>query len=187
MFRISIQNGVFLAVVATVLTASPPAFSAWVDLVIGGTASSPVLEIDDASDKCDNDKHCLQTQRGQSMDIDFRLKGACKEGGPAYRLSGMQLSMIQSQPDGAGGMRKAFGYYVMPAIVTQDFDTQADGTLNFGNPGSNSLKDDKINVKNKNKGIYTVFYQITATKCPDIDHSGPETIYLDPRIKNTGQ
>jgi hypothetical protein len=47
--------------------------------------------------------------------------------------------------------------------------------------GSNSLGDDKIKIRNKNRTAYSVFYEITATEC-----TGSGEIKLDPVIKNGG-
>ena len=128
-----------------------------------------------------------KTKKGKKQDLDFRLKNACKDDGPEYRLSGMQFSMIQREPDGSGNMVKAFGKYVVPEVVAQDFDTDARGNVFWKDSTfarrPNQLADDKIKLKNKNQGEYVVFFQIEATHCTDPS----VVIYLDPRIKNTGK
>ena len=101
----------------------------------------------------------------------------------------MQLSMIQRQPDlsNPSVMIKAFGRYVLPAIVVRDFDTAVDGTVKWSNTAGNNnkLQDDKIKIKDKNEGEYVVFFQIEASKC-DPELPGPDVILLDPRVENTG-
>lgn len=177
--------GLFVAAAGLVLSAS--AFAGYVDLVVTGSGASTALEIESNDVKCGNDKHCIQTVKGQDMDLDFRLKKACKNGGPEYRLTEMQLSMVQRQPQSPGSntMVKAFGIYVLPAIVTSDFGANASGIVQWTN--HNKLADDKIKIKNKNHGEYVVFYQIKASKCPGSTVAGPADIYLDPRVRNTGR
>lgn len=172
---------------AAALLFSTSLIAGFVDLVITGSGDATKLEIDANDMKCGSDTDCIKTQKGHALDIDFRLKNACKDGGPPYRLSGMQLSLIKRQPQSAGSstMVKAFGRYVMPAVVAGDFDTEANGTVKW--TGGNDLKDDKIKIKNKNDGEYVVFYMIEASKCPGSVTPGPDIIYLDPRIENTGK
>ena len=161
----------------------------YVDLIVTGTGTAMKLEIDDSDVKCGNDKNCIQTTKGRSLDLDFKLGNACQTGGPSYKLSGMQFSMIQREPDPANStlMKKAFGAYNLPAIVVQDFDTEADGTVKWSNTSGNNnkLQDDKIKIKDNNKGEYVVFFQIEAKKC-DSDLPGPGVIFLDPRVENKG-
>ena len=47
--------------------------------------------------------------------------------------------------------------------------------------GNNSLSEDKIKIRDKNVGAYSVFYEITATGC-----NGSGEIKLDPAIRNGG-
>ena len=162
-----------------------PAFGGFVDLFVDGTGSATKLDISDSDVKCGNDLYCIKTTKGTHLDVDFRLKQACQENGPEYRLTGMQFSMIQWQPrrDGSGGMEKAFGYYVLPAVVTGDFDTDAKGNVLWGGANNNKLSDAMIKLRNENRGEYVVFFQIEATHCTD----PTKVIYLDPRVENTGR
>lgn len=172
-----------------VLVFSTSVFAGYVDLIVEGTGGSTKLKIDDSDVKCGSDKNCILTTKGSALDLDFKLKKAGNEGGPNYKLNGMQLSMIQRYPDPAdpGVMIKAFGAYNLPAIVMQDFDAKADGTVKWDNTSGNNnkLHDDKIKIKDKNEGEYVVFFQIAAKKC-NVDLPGPDVIYLDPRIENKG-
>ena len=174
-------------VVATAALLSTTAFAAYVDLIVTGTGVNTRLEIATSEVKCGSDKNCVKTTKGQALDLDFRLKDACKSGGPAYKLNAMQFSLIQSQPaqGNPGSVKKAFDYYILPAIVTSDFDTDARGNVIWGNTSrnNNKLQDDKIKIKDKNQGKYVVFFKIEAIPC---DTGGGASIWLDPRIKNTG-
>lgn len=164
------------------LAFSASASAAFIDLEVSTSGGETKLEIVANEVACGNDKTCIRTNRGQQQDLDFRLKQACKEGGPEYRLSAMQFSMIQREPasDGSGRMVKAFGAYNVPAVVTSDFGTDAKGNVLWAGP--NRLSDDMIKLKNRNSAEYVVFFEIEATRCDDPS----EVIYLDPRVENTG-
>jgi hypothetical protein len=187
MMKLKLNPGLagLLLVIGVFLSA--PLSAGYVDLKITGTGAHTKLEIEDSDVKCGSDKNCIKTVKGQALDLDFRLKKACQNNGPVYRLSEMILSMVQKEPENAGSdvMVKAFEKYVMPAIVTSDFGTDATGKVLWNN--HNSLADDKIKIKNKNEGAYVVFYQIKASKCPGSNANGPAHIYLDPKIRNTGK
>jgi len=159
------------------------AFGGFVDLKVVGTYPDAILEIEDSDVKCGSDKNCIKTSKGSELDLDFKLEQACKEDGPQYKLTGMQFSMIQREPDGGGGMTKPFGKCSLPAIVTADFELDAQGNVIWDGALNNKLKDDKIKLKDKNDGEYVVFFQIEATHCTNPD----DVIYLDPRIENTGK
>ena len=178
------------AIFASIVIAfSTSVFAGYLDLIVTGSGAGTKLEIDASDVKCGSDKNCIQTIKGSSLDLDFKLDKACQDGGPNYKLNGMKFSMIQRQPDPANPalMSKAFGYYTLPAIVARDFDTEADGTVKWGNTArnNNKLHDDKIKIKDKNEGEYVVFFQIEARKC-DASLPGPGVIYLDPRVENRG-
>ncbi len=186
MYKFTIKHALIFIVLTTSFLLNGSVFAAYIDLIVTGAGVDTKLEIADSDVKCHGDKHCIKTEKGKELDVDFKLKGACRDGGPAYRLSGMQFSMIQRQPksDGSSDMVKAFGRYDIPSIVVSDFDTEVNGIVKWG--GQNDLKDDKIKIKDKNDGEYVVFFQIEASKCPDSGVAGPDVIYLDPRVKNTG-
>ena len=173
--------------VATAALLSTTVFAAYVDLKVTGTGANTKLEIKASEVKCGSDKNCIKTTKGQSLDLDFRLKDACKSGGPAYKLNAMQFSQIQSQPDSGNprSVKKAFNYYILPAIVTSDFDTDAKGNVIWDNTSrnNNKLHDDKIKIKDKNQGKYVVYFNIEAVPCGT---GGGASIWLDPRFENTG-
>lgn len=175
---------------SVVMVFSTSVFAGYVDLIVTGAGASTMLKIDDSDVRCGADKNCIQTTKGSALDLDFKLDQACKGAGPNYKLSGMQFSMIQSQPDPANPalMKKAFGDYNLPAIVVQDFDTETDGTVKWDNTAGNNnkLHDDKIKIRDNNEGEYVVFFQIEASKC-DEELPGPDVIFLDPRVENTGR
>jgi len=191
MSKLNTRSPLNFVVTATCLVLCGPAAAVasngYIDLVVTGMGNATKLEIESNDVKCGNDKNCIQTVKGQELDLDFKLKAACKEGGPDYRLSEMMFSMIQSQPESPGSDRRvnAFGSYVMPAIVTSDFGTDASGNVLWTD--QNKLEDDKIKLKNLNEGEYVVFYQIKASKCKGSMAEGPEHIFLDPQVKNTGK
>lgn len=137
---------------------------------------------------CNGNLNCIKTTKGNALDLDFKLNKACKDGGPEYKLDSMQLSMVQLEPDPAkpGTSRKAFGRYILPAIVQQDFDALPDGTIQWGNTAGNNnkLHDDKIKIRDRNEGAYVVFFKIVAVPCDPQSQLPP--IELDPRIENTG-
>lgn len=176
----------FIALACLLLWGSVSADNGKIGLKVTGAGADTKLEIESNDVKCGNDKHCIQTNKGNYLDLDFDLDNACNNNGPAYRLSEMTFSMIQREPEAPGSkvMVKAFGKYVMPAIVMSDFDTNPNGIVRWTQP--NQLMDHKIKLRNKNHGQYVVFYQIRASKCPGSNVNGPEHIYLDPRVRNTG-
>lgn len=159
------------------------AFGGFVDLKVVGTYPDATLEIEDSDVKCGSDKNCIRTTKGAELDLDFKLKKACDDDGPEYKLTGMQFSMIESEPDGTGGTAKPFGKYPLPAIVTSDFDLNSNGYVNWAGVNNNKLSDAMIKLKNKNDGKYVVFFKIQATHCTD----SSKVIYLDPRIENNGK
>ena len=165
------------------MAASSVAQAGKIDLEVDYSGSTPALKVVGNDVSCNNDKHCIKTNKGQKQDLEFRLKKACGNNGPEYRLSGMQFSMVQREPasNGSGDMVKAFGHYEVPAVVAADFGTDSIGNVLW--TGSNSLKDHMINLKNKNQGEYVVFFQIEATHCENT----LDVIYLDPRVENTGR
>jgi len=169
------------------LAASSSVSGAFIDLKVSATGGDTVLEIDKNPISCHNDKNCIETNRGQKLDLDFRLTQACQPNGPEYRLTGMQFSMIQSEPDGSGNPVKAFGKYVLPAIVTRDFDLDTQGKVLWKSSDypnrRNQINDQLINLKNENEGVYVVFFKVEATHCTDSSN----IIYLDPRVENTGK
>jgi len=178
-----------IAVTSFILWGSASAANGKIELKVTGSGANTKLEIDTNDVKCGNNKQCIQTSKGNTLDLDFDLPQACgpNPGAPAYRLSEMKLSMIQSQPQspGSNNMVKAFGMYVMPAIVVSDFDTDTTGLVQWTPP--NQLQDHKIKLRNKNHGVYVVYYQIKASKCPGSTAVGPQHIYLDPTVRNTGR
>lgn len=68
----------------------------------------------------------------------------------------------------------------LPANVAGDFNADPySGYVMWD--GNNSLSEDKIKIRDKNVGAYSVFYEITATGC-----NGAGKIKLDPVIRNGG-
>jgi hypothetical protein len=173
--------------ICCLLLISSGAFAGFIDLKVTSNGTGTVLEIEGNDVMCGTDISCIKTIQGEQQDLDFRLKKACKNDGPEYRLSGMQLSMIQREPDGSGNMVKAFGKHAVPADVATDFDTGTKGNVlwkDSTHPSRpNKLGDDLIKLKNRNQAAYVVFFQIEATHCTDPS----VVIYLDPRIENTGK
>lgn len=160
---------------------SQSVIAGFVDLEVVESDGDVYLDIVSNEHQCGTDKYCIKTTKGEAQDLDFRLKQACTPNGPQYRLTGMQFSMIQREPDGAGGMVKAFGKYVIPAVAVQDFNTDARGNVQFTR--SNKLSDHMIQLRNENTGEYVIFFQIEAEHCDD----SSVKIYLDPRIENQGR
>ena len=126
--------------------------------------------------------NCIKTSKGSELDVDFKLEQACKQNGPQYKLTGMQFSMIETEPDGSGGTIKPFGKYPLPTIVTSDFNLNGDGEVLWDGANNNKLSDDKIKLKNRNEAKYVIFFMIEATHCTN----SADVIYLDPRMENTG-
>jgi len=177
------KNGVQLFLLTVSFSLCTTAFGAFVDLVVVGTYPDARLEIEDSDVKCGNDKNCIQTTKGSELNVDFKLNKACQNNGPEYKLTGMQFSMIESEPDGSGGTIKPFGKYPLPAYVTSDFDLNDDGQVIWNGANDNRLTDDKIKLRNRNETEFVVYYMIEATHCTN----SADVIYLDPRIENTGR
>lgn len=165
------------------LSLCAPAFGGTVDLMVVGTYPDTRLEIEDSDVKCGGDKNCIKTNKGSELDVDFRLKQACNDGGPEYKLTAMQFSMVETEPDGSGGTIKPFGKYPLPSSAMSDFDLSSDGYVIWDGANNNKLADDKIKLKDKNESAYTIYFMIEATHCTD----SSDIIYLDPRIENTGK
>jgi hypothetical protein len=176
-------NTVRLFLMMVSLSLCTMAFGGTVDLMVVGTYPDARLEIEDNDVKCGNDKSCIKTNKGSELDVDFRLKQACNEDGPQYKLTAMQFSMVESEPDGSGGTIKPFGKYPMPSSAISDFDLRSDGYVIWDGANNNKLADDKIKLKDKNETAYTIYFMIEAAHCAN----SSEVIYLDPRIENTGR
>lgn len=181
--NMTIKHAVRLFLMTVSIFFCAGAFGGFVDLKVVGAYPNATLEIDDSDVKCGNDKNCIKTTKGSELDLDFKLQKACNNNGPEYKLTGMQFSMVESEPDGAGGVTKPFGKYPLPTIVTSDFDLNGDGDVIWDGANNNKLTDDKIKLKNRNEGKYAIFFKIQATHCTD----STKVIYLDPRIENTGK
>ena len=77
------------AIFASIVIAfSTSVFAAYVDLIVTGSDAGTKLEIGGSNVKCGSNKNCIQTTKGSSLDLDFKLDKACQAGGPNYKLSG---------------------------------------------------------------------------------------------------
>jgi len=145
------------------------------DAYIDLNASSPsTLQVSSNSSPCPGEGlACINVPGGSSHHLFFDLKNACKQNGPQYKLSAFRLAMKDKDWPTASNP--------LPANVAGDFGADPNtGYVNW-DAGNNSLSDDKIKLKDKNVGAYSVFYEITATGC-----NGAGEIKLDPVIKNGG-
>lgn len=143
---------------------------AYIDL---DASSSSTLQVSSNSSPCPGEGlACINVPGGSSHNLFFDLKKACKQDGPQYRLSSFRIAMqnknwpTQSNP--------------LPANIAGDFNADPNSGYVMWD-GNNSLSEDKIKIRDKNVGAYSVFYEITATGC-----NGAGEIKLDPVIRNGG-
>jgi hypothetical protein len=140
-----------------------------IELQVSGT----VISVTGNSKQCDGGPvDCIEVAKNSTPNMFFHLDDACQLNGPQYKLDAIRLSMVKGVPTDPGNP--------LPAVVAQDFDTNADGRIKL--PGG-QLKDEQIKFKNKNSREYTVFYEIEAIPCS----GGGAGIKLDPAIRNGGK
>jgi len=142
-----------------------------VDLGVSGDA----LFVASNDSRCEDARiDCIAVKKGDEPDLFFDLDKACKSGGPSYKLSQIRIAMASKRwpsPDNP-----------LPANVAADFSADPNTGIIDLSAGNNQLKDDRIKLKDKNSGAYTVYYEIQATSC-----EGSGAIVLDPAIRNTGK
>jgi hypothetical protein len=116
---------------------------------------------------------CIEVPRGSGHNMFFDLDKACKAGGPNYKLSAFRLANANKEwPTADKPLRDE---------IVKDFN--ADPTTGYikWDSNDNTLSDERIKLKNKNIKAYSVYYEVTATKC-----DGTGEIKLDPVIRNGG-
>ena len=143
--------------------------------------SSPAELVASSRGSCRNYNHpgCVQTDKYQSADINFNLKGDKKcdlADGADWSLTGVYLG-------GKGSLSKPDAMGNLDSEVEADFDVAnaTSGLLNYQN-GSNPQH---IRITNRNSNSYSIWYTFVAS-CTDRDGNVLGTLRLDPRVKNTG-
>lgn len=143
--------------------------------------SSPAELVASSRGTCRNNNHpgCVQTDKYQSGDINFNLKGDKKcdmADGADWSLTGVYLG-------GKDSLSKPASMGNLDAEVQADFDVAdaSSGLLNYQN-GSNPQH---IRISNQNSNSYSIWYTVVAS-CVDRDGNVLGTLQMDPRVKNTG-
>jgi hypothetical protein len=182
MFTINSMNWVRFAILAGALGFSTSVISAVnVELALDNPKAPTVLVITKNSSQCDGPigpiLDCIKVAVGTKPHLFFKLKNACKKGGPQYKLSSFKVTQVN----------KVWPTVVNPlnSLVVNDFYADPiTGLVDFS-AGNNELKADgsKMKLKNFNSHEYTVFYEISAKHCTD---STKDDISLDPAIRNKG-
>lgn len=149
-----------------------------VKLAVNFDSNPPSLIVVSNDSRCtDGPEDCIEVSRGSSPNIFFDLDKACGEGGPNYELQQIRIAMAEKYwPSGDNPL---------PQYVADDFYADPyNGVIDLvgGDDGKNSLKGDRIKLKDNNSSAYTVFYEITARQC-----DGDGFITLDPAVNNNGK
>ncbi|MCJ7816114.1 MAG: hypothetical protein MUP31_08715 [Xanthomonadales bacterium] len=116
---------------------------------------------------------CIEVSQGTQPHLFFELKGACSSSG--YRLTKFRIAERNKQWPSPGSP--------LSAQIASDFCADVNtGYINFMTC-ENDLRDSKMKLKDYNSSQASVYYEITAANCSNLD----EEIYLDPQIKNGGR
>ncbi len=138
------------------------------------------------------EKGCLRANKGESLDITFRLVGNTKRGECSrnssrhkYELSGIQLGGKNSEKPSDDEWENPT--IPLDLIVQADFDV-ADaetGWLNVTLDDDEQGNNKRLRFSNGNKSLvgYSIWYRVRAT-CTDPNN--PHEIFYDPRIDNLG-
>jgi hypothetical protein len=181
MFTINSMNWVRFAILAGALGFSTSVIAAVnVDLELDDPTTPTALVITANNSKCDGPigpiLDCIKVAVGTKPHLFFKLKNACKKGGPQYKLSSFKVTQIN----------KVWPTVLNPlnSWVANDFYADPKTGLVDFSAGYNKLKADgsMMKLKNFNSHEYTVFYEISAKHC---DATEPD-IFLDPEVRNKG-
>lgn len=114
---------------------------------------------------------CIEIQPGTQPHMFFTLKGGCSSG---YKLSNFRISEGYKQPPSSNNP--------LNANIAGDFCADASsGFVNFSSC-DNDLNDSKMKIKNYNRSVVTVYYDVEVANCGN----GSDVITLDPQIRNGG-
>jgi len=169
----------WIAVAALAVACFPLAASAAVQVKLAVNDDTSLYVTSNDSQCAGGPIDCIDVAKGSSPNLFFDLDNACKSGGPAYRLTQIRIAMASKDwPTSTNPL---------PQYVVDDFYADPNtGVIDLvgGDGGNNSLKDDRIKLKDNNQHTnpYTVFYEITAQQC-----NGTGEIFLDPSVKNGGK
>ena len=135
----------WLAVAAMAITCFPVAALAAIQVKLAVNDDSS-LYVSSNPDQCAGGPvDCIDVVKGSSPNIFFDLDKACKNGGPAYRLTQFRIAMASKQwpsPNKPLPQNVASDFYADPNTGVID--------LTGGDGGRNSLKDDRIKFKDQN-------------------------------------
>jgi len=141
-----------------------------VDLEVQGGA----LVVTANNSQCANGPiDCIEVKPRTQPHLFFSLKDACSS--PAdYKLTKFRIAEREKQWPSPGSP--------LSAQIADDFCADANtGYIDFMACG-NDLKDKQMKIKDHNRTVASVYYEVTAVNCSDPD----QEIYLDPRIDNGG-
>ena len=146
-----------------------------VELAVDNTSSPARLYVILNDSQCPGGPaDCIEVKKGDSPNLYFDLDDSCKASGPEYQLHQFRIAM---QPKAWPSPENP-----LPAYAAQDFNADPNsGYVDF-NAGRNSLKPERMKLKDSNSQAYEVHYEITAIGC-----NGEEPIRLDPSVRNTGK
>ena len=115
---------------------------------------------------------CIEVKHGTQPHLFFTLKDAC--GLTDYKLTKFRIAEADKQWPSSQNP--------LSVQIADDFCAVADsGYVHFEICG-NDLKNGKMKIKDHNRSVTSVYYEITAVNCSNPN----DKIYLDPRIENGG-
>jgi hypothetical protein len=132
------------------------------------------LEVTGNNAQCsDGPIDCIEVKPGTQPHLFFSLEDACSSSAN-YKLTKFRIAEREKQWPSSENP--------LSAQIADDFCADANtGYIDFM-ACNNDLKDKKMKIKDHNRSVTSVYYEVTAANC-----SNPEQeIYLDPRIKNGG-
>ncbi len=173
------RDGAVLLLVVIVCYPAAAMAAIHIKLKLNTETNPPTLEVSSNPARCSGGPlDCIQVPKDSWHNLFFELDNACEPEGPQYKLSSFQIAMKDKDWPTASNP--------LPDFAADDFDADPNsGYINLGAAG-NEKSNDRIKFKDKNKGDkdkgpYSVFYEITAKQC-----NAAGEAKLDPVIKNGG-
>ena len=144
-----------------------------IELEVQDQGGSPALVVTKNNAQCPGGPiDCIEVKEGTQPHLYFTLKGGCDSTG--YGLTAFRITQTNKQwPTPANPLKLE---------IAEDFCADEEsGYVDFM-ACMNELRADKMKLKDFNRFVEDVFYEVTAANCSDPS----DEIFLDPQIKNKG-
>ncbi len=162
---------------ALLILAAGTSVNAWsavnVELEVQNQGGSTVLVVTKNNAQCQGGPiDCIEVAAGTQPHLYFTLKGGCASSG--YGLTAFRITQTDKQwPTPQRPLKLE---------IAEDFCAgEESGYVDFM-ACQNELRPDKMKLKDFNRFVENVYYEVTAANCTDPS----DEIFLDPQIKNKG-